>query len=227
MRQWIRSRLTYANVMVTILAFVVLGGVSYAATGGNFILGNANTASSKSTLSAPIADKALQVTNTSTGVGATALGLSVASGHTPFTINSGAKVANLNADKLDNKDSAAFQGWCSAGAIKGSLVIDTNGFTSSTFQNVAGFNCFEPGNTTTSVQMKRLGTGSYEVWFVGNQGANASGSAVCSGFFNFDIVQCHAVPGGTDAQNQTVFVVGVAANDGTFVDDDSWSLLVF
>ena len=26
MRQWIRSHLTYANVMVTILAFVVLGG---------------------------------------------------------------------------------------------------------------------------------------------------------------------------------------------------------
>ena len=26
MRQWIRSHLTYANVMVTILAFLVLGG---------------------------------------------------------------------------------------------------------------------------------------------------------------------------------------------------------
>src|SRR3954452_13135621 len=31
MRQWIRSHLTYANVMVTLLAFVILGGGAYAA----------------------------------------------------------------------------------------------------------------------------------------------------------------------------------------------------
>jgi hypothetical protein len=35
MRQWIRSHVTYANVMVTALAFIVLGSMSYAATGGN------------------------------------------------------------------------------------------------------------------------------------------------------------------------------------------------
>ena len=96
--------MTYANVMVTILAFIVLGGMGYAATGGNFILGQSNSASSKSTLSAPIADKALTVTNNSTKAGATALGLNVASGHPPFRVNSGTKVANLNADELDGKD---------------------------------------------------------------------------------------------------------------------------
>jgi hypothetical protein len=104
----IRSRLTYANVMVTILAFIVLGGMSYAATGGNFILGNPNSASSTTSLTAPVAGKGLQVTNTSTGAGATALGLNVASGHPPFTVNSGTKVTNLNADKLDGMDSSAF-----------------------------------------------------------------------------------------------------------------------
>src|SRR5689334_10547297 len=31
MRQWARSHLTYANVMVTILAFIALGGGAYAA----------------------------------------------------------------------------------------------------------------------------------------------------------------------------------------------------
>jgi hypothetical protein len=108
MRVWIRSHLTYANVMVTILAFVVLGGMSYAATGGNFILGKSNTASSTSSLSAPVAGKALNLTNTSTGAGATALGLNVAAGHAPFTVNSGAKVANLNGDKLDGTDSSGF-----------------------------------------------------------------------------------------------------------------------
>jgi hypothetical protein len=108
MRQWIRSHLTYANVMATLAVFLVLGGISYAATGDKFILGQSNTASSKSTLSAPIGDKALTVTNNSAAAGATALGLNVASGHPPFRVNSPTKVANLNADSLDGQDSTAF-----------------------------------------------------------------------------------------------------------------------
>jgi hypothetical protein len=108
MRQWLRSHFTYANVAVTILGFIVLGGTAVAATGGNFILGQANSASSTTSLTAPVAGKGLQVTNTSTGTGATALGLNVASGHTPFTTNSGTKVANLNADKLDGLHSTSF-----------------------------------------------------------------------------------------------------------------------
>jgi hypothetical protein len=35
MRQWLRSHLTYANVMVTILAFLVLGGSSAVALSGS------------------------------------------------------------------------------------------------------------------------------------------------------------------------------------------------
>ncbi len=107
MRQRLGSQLTYANVMATIAVFMAIGGTTYAATGGNFILGNPNSATSTTALSAPIAAKALQVTNTSTGAGATGLGLSVASGHPPFTVNSGTKVTNLNADKLDGLDSTA------------------------------------------------------------------------------------------------------------------------
>ena len=34
----------------------------------------------------------------------------MASGHAPFTVNSGTKVANLNADKLDGIDSTGFLG---------------------------------------------------------------------------------------------------------------------
>jgi hypothetical protein len=91
-----------------IALFIALGGTTYAATGGNFILGSANTATSQTALAAPIANKTLQVTNTSTTAGATALGLNVAAGKAPFTVNSGTKVANLNADKLDGLDSTAF-----------------------------------------------------------------------------------------------------------------------
>jgi hypothetical protein len=96
------------NLVGYVALFIALGGTTYAATGGNFILGKANSASSTTSLSAPVAGKGLQVTNTSTHAGASALGLNVASGHAPFTVNSGAKVANLNADKLDGVDSTGF-----------------------------------------------------------------------------------------------------------------------
>jgi hypothetical protein len=105
MRQKLRSHLTYANVMVTLLAFIVLGGTTLAATGGNFILGQPNSASSTTALSAGTTGPAFRVTNTSTGTGGS---FNVASGHAPFTVNSGTKVTNLNADKLDGLDSTQF-----------------------------------------------------------------------------------------------------------------------
>src|SRR5690349_8163638 len=108
MRQGLRSHLSFANVVSLVALFAALGGTTYAATGGNFILGKPNSASSTSSLTAPVSGKALQVNNTSGGAGATALGLNVASGHAPFTVNSGTKVANLNADKLDGVDSTGF-----------------------------------------------------------------------------------------------------------------------
>jgi hypothetical protein len=104
-----RFRPNHGTVVAYLALFVALGGTTYAATGGNFILGQSNSAGNTTSLSAPLAGKkALQLTNTSTGAGATALGLNVASGHPPFTVNSGTKVANLNADKLDGLDSTTF-----------------------------------------------------------------------------------------------------------------------
>ncbi len=107
-----RFRPSHGTVVAYLALFVALGGTTYAATGGNFILGKPNTANSQTSLTASpsFAGKALQLTNTNTGAGATALGLSVASGHAPFTVNTGTKVANLNADKLDGIDSSGFLG---------------------------------------------------------------------------------------------------------------------
>jgi len=94
---------------VALLAlFVALGGVGYSATGGTFILGEANTATSQTSLSAPVATRALHVTNTSTAAGASALGLTVASGKAPMTVSSGVKVQNLNVDRLDDTDATGF-----------------------------------------------------------------------------------------------------------------------
>jgi len=103
----LRPHLTYANVMATIGLFMVLGGSTYAATGGNFILGQANTATSTTSLSAGTTGPAFKATNTSTG---TAGSFNVAAAHPPFSVNTATKVAKLNADTLDGKDSTAFLG---------------------------------------------------------------------------------------------------------------------
>ncbi len=79
MRQRLRSHLTFANVCSLVALFVALGGTTYAATGGNFILGQSNTAGTPTQLSSPTttAAGALKVANTSTttaGRGISALG---------------------------------------------------------------------------------------------------------------------------------------------------------
>src|SRR5256885_6261996 len=77
MRQRLRSHLTFANVVSLVALFVALGGTTYAATGGNFILGQANSASTPTSLSSG-ASQALKVTNSTAHTGVWAAGGSVA-----------------------------------------------------------------------------------------------------------------------------------------------------
>jgi hypothetical protein len=71
------------NVVGYIALFIALGGTTYAATGGNFILGQSNTDTSTTALSAGTTGPAFKATNTSTG---TARSFNVASGHAPFSV---------------------------------------------------------------------------------------------------------------------------------------------
>jgi hypothetical protein len=99
------------SIAISLLAlFIALGSTAYAATGGAFLLGRANTASSSTRLTSNNAGTALRVTQQSTATGATALRLNVPAGRPPFAVNSGAKVENLNADKVDGKEAADLQG---------------------------------------------------------------------------------------------------------------------
>ncbi|MDQ3928108.1 MAG: hypothetical protein M3328_03060 [Chloroflexota bacterium] len=96
---------------VGVMLAVVLGVATTALgeTGGNFILGKANSAITPSKLVASIARPTLQLVNKSTETAATALNLSVASGKAPLKVNASAGTAtNLSADKLDGKDSSEF-----------------------------------------------------------------------------------------------------------------------
>jgi|tagenome__1003787_1003787.scaffolds.fasta_scaffold20951966_2 hypothetical protein len=108
MRKLPTRRPSAATAISLLALFVALSGTGYAATGGNFILGQGNTATTRTSLSAAVADRALQVTNNSTAAGATALALNVASGKPPFTVNSKSRVTNLNADLLDGQNASSF-----------------------------------------------------------------------------------------------------------------------
>jgi len=133
-----------AFVISLVALFVALGGTTYAATGGNVILGKANTATSQTGLTSNNAGKALSITQNSTGTGATALGLVVPAGKPPMTVNSGTKVANLNADRLDGIDSTAFatkaqEGWHEVGTA-GQPPFKTDGIEDLWANYGAGFN---------------------------------------------------------------------------------------
>src|SRR4051812_32629136 len=129
----LRSALPSPAMVVALVALAVsLSGTAIAANGGNVILGKANTATAQTGLTANRAGKALQITNTSTGTGATPLGLTSAAGQPPFTTNSATKVANLNADLLDGVDSTGFY-------ASGATVFDSSRLGGHTFAQVISF----------------------------------------------------------------------------------------
>ena len=97
------------SLVISLLAlFVALSSGAYAATGGNFILGETNTATSKTALTAKLGAPALQITNNAAKLGATALALNTAAGHPPLTTTSTTTAPNLSADLLDGIDSSGF-----------------------------------------------------------------------------------------------------------------------
>jgi len=102
-RRWFSPSLV---ISLTAL-FVALGGTTYAATGGNFILGKPNSADQPTSLSSSATSgPALQLSSTG---GKPAASFTVASGNVaPLTVNSKTKVAKLNADYLDGLDSNGF-----------------------------------------------------------------------------------------------------------------------
>jgi hypothetical protein len=86
MRDRIRPHLTFANVCSLTALFVALGGTTYAATGGNFILGHANSAGTPTQLSSNTTNAAgaLKVTSTATSGGRAIQGTSTGGGYGVF-----------------------------------------------------------------------------------------------------------------------------------------------
>jgi hypothetical protein len=95
------------SLVISLLAlFVALGGTAIAATGGNFVLGQSNTASTKTQLASGVTTAgALAVINTG---GRPAANFISNTGIPSISVSNAAKIQNLNADKLDGVDSTGF-----------------------------------------------------------------------------------------------------------------------
>jgi hypothetical protein len=104
---------TFMVGLAVILALTVgLASTALAGTGvgARFQLGQTNTVNAVTKLVGSVAGPSLIIDNNSTSANATALDLQVEPGKAPMRVDSEAKVANLNADKLDGKDSSDFLG---------------------------------------------------------------------------------------------------------------------
>jgi hypothetical protein len=137
------GRLSPSIVISLMALFVSLGGAGYAATGGNFILGTPNTATSETSLTASgTTANALKVTNSNTAAGATPLRLVATAGHAPLAVNQTTKVPLLNVDMLDGIDSTGFirRGFAQTAAVNtvGGLVDVTNTGTTNGVQGRTG-----------------------------------------------------------------------------------------
>jgi hypothetical protein len=133
-------RVGRATVFLVGLAIILALAVGLASTalagtgvGARLDLGRTNAVNAVTTLVGSVAGPSLRVDNNSAGSGATALDLRVEPGKAPLKIDSDARVANLNADKVDGKDSGAF-------VLDGATAVFASGQTRSdgTIRNSVG-----------------------------------------------------------------------------------------
>jgi hypothetical protein len=201
MRKLVRGWMPSPALIVACLAlFVALGGVGYAALKGKDKKKVRAIADQEISKLAP----GLKVSNAANASNASNAG---------------------NAAKLDGSPAASFQRFCSGGGIKGTVVVNTTGASNTSFTNVPGFNCFRPGDTTSSVQIERLAQGQYYVRFVGNSGPNASGSAIATevggdGYVSYDVTT-------TPIQGENTFIAIVHNAAGNVVDNRTFSLVAY
>jgi len=105
---WV-GRATVFLVGLSVILAVVMGvaTMAFAANGDAWRLGRNNVATAITSLggAAGVDGPMLRITNNNADTNDTALNLQVQSGEPPMTVNSSAKVTNLNSDQLDGKDS--------------------------------------------------------------------------------------------------------------------------
>lgn len=121
-----QRKIVLAATVVVGVALATSTAVAGTGVGGVFNLGKTNTVNAPTTLAGATAGKQLQVTNTSTGGAATGIGITVASGKPPLTVNSKAQVANLNASLLGGTPAGGFVQGVGSVTQSGLVVVPLN-----------------------------------------------------------------------------------------------------
>jgi hypothetical protein len=98
-----RRKFTVLAVATALTLGTASAALAGSGVGGVFNLGKTNTVNAITTLVGSVTGPSLRIDNNSGGTAATALDLQVEPGKTPMKVNSTTKVANLNADRLDDK----------------------------------------------------------------------------------------------------------------------------
>ena len=109
--QFLAAAITRNRAAIAFGLTIAVTSSGTAAAVSYLVLGGPNSASATTTLSSSTNAAVLAIRNTNSGGGTSAKGLAITvpSGRAPITVNSSAgKATNLNADKLDGKDSTAF-----------------------------------------------------------------------------------------------------------------------
>jgi hypothetical protein len=194
------------SLVISCLAlFIALGSVGYAATGGNFILGQGNSAANTTGLSSSVATG--PTLNVANGGGKSAARFATSAGVAPFGVTSDTRVLNLNADKLDGIDSPGFvQDADSAGGdLSGpfsNLQLNPNAVTGADIENET--------ITTFDIQSNAIQTDEIEDGTVGaaDLGANSVGPSELGDRIVARVGTAVNVPGG--AAHNGAYDVGTA-----------------
>jgi len=118
-------RPSHATVVAYVALFFAMSGTAYAATGGTFLIGKSNYATTATGL---------------TNSAGTALSLASKTGYPPLAVNQTVKVSRLNADLLDGVDSSALQRRVSGTCNTGSAIVAVSGTGSVTCHLISSTN---------------------------------------------------------------------------------------
>jgi len=168
-RRPIRAFLARHRATFVIVVVVALASSGTAAAVSYLVLGAINTAGATTTLKSGVNGAVLQLTNTNAtgGTNARGLGITVPAGRAPMTVNSGVRVTNLNADKLDGLDQSAFARGTNVTMLANRLVLN-NGDTGVVLLELPGLGQLKgfcwPDVYYATITWKNTSSASIDAW---------------------------------------------------------------
>jgi hypothetical protein len=207
---WLARGTSVVVGLAVMLALVV--GVASTALAGTGVgaalnLGQLNTVNAITKLVGSVTGPSLQVDNNSTDVSATALDLQVESGKPPMKVNSGTKVENLNADKLDGTDSTGFAQSVKPIKVVAAAQVRSDGRVNTSNSNVVG--------------VTKGGTGLYHIQIAGIPNYNVASFVAIATATGSD-----GKVANTSSIGSEKMFVGIRDTNGALVDG-SFSFVVY